>query len=263
VQSASATLPGTPLSQGMGSARAGGDTQPPLGPRRVASPNATQAVKSPGPRVSTKRVADDAPRSAPLAAAAVADVAPYEAETSSPSIAAALEAVLAEVRELRRAQDEMMEMLRARLSPGRVGDTDFEFEGLHEPEVRSSRRKSVLLVDDEEPTRVAVEKALERGEVPVRTVSDGNACLAAIAREKPDVIVLELGIGGTMAGKDVVNMIKATMEWVDIPIILYTRVPMDGQKEARQIHGADDYVAKGPGGPEAVLAKAISFFRRP
>ena len=129
--------------------------------------------------------------------------------------------------------------------------------------MRSSRRKSVLLVDDDEATRTQVESALTAGEVPVRTVSDGNRALAAIAEDKPDVIVLELGIGGAMAGKDVVNMIKATMEWVDIPIILYTRVPMEGQKEARQVHGADDFVAKGPGGPEAVLAKSIAFFRKP
>ena len=134
---------------------------------------------------------------------------------------------------------------------------------MQEPTVRSSRRKRVLLVDDDEATRGVVELVLKGGEVPVTVVGDGNSALASIAQDKPDVIVLELGIGGAMAGKDVVNMIKATMEWVDIPIILYTRVPMEGQKEARQIHGADDYVAKGQGGPEAVLAKAISFFRKP
>ena len=36
-----------------------------------------------------------------------------------------------------------------------------------------------------------------------------------------------------MAGKDVVNMIKATMEWVDIPIVLYTRAAIANQKDAR------------------------------
>jgi len=32
-------------------------------------------------------------------------------------------------------------------------------------------------------------------------------------------------------------MIKATMEWVEIPIVLWTRAPVQNQKEARQIHG--------------------------
>ena len=58
---------------------------------------------------------------------------------------------------------------------------------------------------------------------PRRAVADGQRRLAAIAEEKPDVIALELAPGGSMGGKDVINMIKATMEWVDIPIILYTR----------------------------------------
>jgi CheY-like chemotaxis protein len=176
-----------------------------------------------------------------------------------------VDTILAEVRAVRRTQDEILEILRARGESGpgpSRGPSMDDFEGLHEPVVRSNRRKRVLVVDDDEGTRGAVESALGAGEVPVTVVGDGNSALASIARDKPDVIVLELGIGGAMAGKDVVNMIKATMEWVDIPIILYTRVPMDGQKEARQIHGADDYVAKGAGGPEAVLAKAVAFFRK-
>jgi DNA-binding response OmpR family regulator len=98
--------------------------------------------------------------------------------------------------------------------------------------------------------------------VPVRAVTDGNAALAAIAEDKPDVIIIELDIGGTMGGKDVINMIKATMEWVDIPIVLYTRLPIESQREARQIHGADELVNKGPTSAEALLARTIALFRR-
>ena len=109
------------------------------------------------------------------------------------------------------------------------------------PVVRSRRRKTVLLVDDDAATRSEAKAALESGRGPRRARwATATAGLAAIAKEKPDVIVLELDLGGAMAGKDVVNMIKATMEWVDIPIVLYTRMPIESQKEARQIHGADE-----------------------
>jgi DNA-binding response OmpR family regulator len=64
-----------------------------------------------------------------------------------------------------------------------------------------------------------------------------------------------------MAGKDVINMIKATMEWVDIPIVLWTREAVSNQKEARQIHGADELVPKSAG-PAALVARIISIFRR-
>jgi DNA-binding response OmpR family regulator len=97
--------------------------------------------------------------------------------------------------------------------------------------------------------------------VPVRAFATGNAAVREIANEKPDVIVIELGIAGDMAGKDVINMIKATMEWVDIPIVLYTREAVDSQKEARQIHGADEIVKKSSGA-EALVACVITLFRR-
>lgn len=249
------------------SVQAGAMTLPPsdspLGPRRVSSkPQPVAAAKTTA--ASPRRVGDDTARVA-KATAAAAIAAPFTAPgANTPATASAVDTVLAEVRAVRRMQEEILELLRGRGegsgAASRGGD---DFEGMIEPSVRSSRRKRVLLVDDDEGTRGALEAVLKGGEVPVTTVGDGNSALASIAQDKPDVIVLELGIGGAMAGKDVVNMIKATMEWVDIPIILYTRVPMEGQKEARQIHGADDYVAKGAGGPEAVLAKSIAFFRKP
>ena len=131
------------------------------------------------------------------------------------------------------------------------------------PPLRKRRRKTVLLVDDQEQTRKAALLALEAAEVPTRVVADGRAALEAIATEKPDVIAIELAIDGPMAGKDVINMIKATMEWVDIPIILYTRLPIASQKEARTLHGGDELVLKGPGSAEALVTRVIQVFRRP
>ena len=64
-----------------------------------------------------------------------------------------------------------------------------------------------------------------------------------------------------MGGKDLVNMVKATMEWVDIPIMLWTREAVANQKEARQIHGADEVVPKS-GGAAALVARVINVFRR-
>ena len=256
-QGANITLPpGTPMSRGNDPSATLAVPEGTLGPRPV--PSKTKGATAP------RRIGDDTTRVKPMAAAAPA-ATPFNAPPSNaPATAAAVEALLAEVRAVRKCQDEILEILHSRALP-RMGEAsmgDFDTPQEIAP-VRTSRRKSVLLVDDDEATRLALVETLTAGEVPLRTVNDGNRALAMIAEDKPDVIVLELGIGGAMAGKDVVNMIKATMEWVDIPIILYTRVPMEGQKEARQVHGADDFVAKGPGGPEAVLAKSIAFFRKP
>jgi CheY-like chemotaxis protein len=137
---------------------------------------------------------------------------------------------------------------------GETGDTTLS-------PIRTAARKSVVLVDDDADTRQAAMSELERADIPVRAFSDGNRALSAIAEDKPDVIILELAVGGDLGGKDLVNMIKATMEWVDIPVVLWTREPISNQKEARQIHGADEVVTKSLGAA-ALVARVITVFRR-
>jgi CheY-like chemotaxis protein len=190
-----------------------------------------------------------------------------------------LDMLLEEIRTVQATQDRILELLRARpsSSPGLPSMSEdsgaLSFPDIEAPEapaapgttpatpVRSRRRKTVILIDDDKATREAAVAALQTAEVPVRAVATGNDGLAAIAEAKPDVIVMELAVGGDMGGKDVVNMIKATMEWVDIPILLYTRVPIESQKEARTIHGADEFVLKSAGA-EALVARVITVFRK-
>jgi CheY-like chemotaxis protein len=127
--------------------------------------------------------------------------------------------------------------------------------------VRSRRRKTVLVVDDDPETQKQAVEQLQQADVPVRAVKSGKAALAAIAEEKPDVVAIEIGLSGDMAGKDLINMIKATMEWVDIPIVLWTREEVDSQKEARLKHGADEVVLKSSGA-DALVTRVITLFRR-
>ena len=216
-------------------------------------------------------------RSAPTPTAAAPSAGPPAAPPPQPAPVATasapvdtLEAVLSEIRAVRRTQEEILGLLRARgaVPPSDTPDGDLAF-GMPEeatetepPPLRSRRRKTVLLVDDDEATRQAAVVALTQAEVPTRAFADGNGAISGIAAEKPDVIVLELGLAGSMGGRDVVNVIKSTMEWVDIPIVLYTREPVASQKEARQVHGADEVVSKGPGSPAALVQRVISLFRR-
>jgi CheY-like chemotaxis protein len=195
---------------------------------------------------------------------------PAAAEAPAPdgALAEALRHVLGEIREVRKTQEQIVALLhaQARALPAREdGDEDegpFHGAIAAETPVRSRRRKSVLLIDDDAQTREEAAGAMLAAEIPARAVGDGNAAISAIAEDRPDVVVLELGMGGSMAGKDVVNVIKATMEWVDIPIVLYTRLPIASQKEARQLHGADELVPKAPNGVDALVKRVIALFRR-
>jgi CheY-like chemotaxis protein len=200
---------------------------------RPGSPEARAALAEvTPPRTQPRPVADDTHR----VLRSPREV-PRESEEASRGVArntaAGLEALMAEVQGLRRSQDEMLALLRAGSFPAgeRPGfDVARELGLPVTPTVRARQRKTVLIVDDDPETRLQTEAALDSAEIPFRSVVDGRAALAAIADDKPDVIVMELDIAGTMAGKDVINLIKATMQWVDVPIVLYTRAPITSQR---------------------------------
>ena len=175
---------------------------------------------------------------------------------------AMLEMLLSELQQLRANQERMLELLGGR--PVDRPASSALVEPPKEPDlqpVRSRQRKSVLLIDDDAETRDAAVAELEQADIPVRAVDDGNEALRLIAEDKPDVIALELALGGEMAGKDLINTVKATMEWVDIPIILWTSEAVTTQKEARVVHGADEVVQKSSGAA-ALVTRVITLFRR-
>ncbi len=194
------------------------------------------------------------------AAQAAEPPASPRAAPESGGTAATLEDVLRELQMLRATQMQILDLVGGGqpTSPSPEEGSPDETQVLSP--VRSRRKKTVLLVDDDSTTREAAEAELKRAAIPVRVVGEGNAALAAFAEEKPDVIALELSLGGDMGGKDLINMIKATMEWVDVPIILWTREPVFTQKEARQDHGADEVVNKASGAA-ALATRVITVFR--
>jgi CheY-like chemotaxis protein len=212
----------------------------------LSEDDTARVMRAPGPRDVPRAAGDDTARSVARNGAT-------------------LDQLMAEVKALRALQEETLALLREGGLSGageRRGHDVMDELGLPEaPAVRKRQRKTVVLLDDDVATRTATAAVLGAAEVPVRAFAEGRAAVSAIAEEKPDVIVMELDIAGSMAGKDVINLIKATMEWVDIPIVLYTRVPIAGQREARTIHGADDFVSK-QDGPEPLLARVVTHFRR-
>jgi CheY-like chemotaxis protein len=176
----------------------------------------------------------------------------------APAGPATIETILAEIQAVRRIQEQILDRL---VSAPKAEDRPVtgDFTAASRAAVRSAQRKTVLVIEEDGPSRDAVTNALRKAQVPTRAVSSGNEGLAEIAREKPDVMVIDLEMGGTMGGKDVIDLVKATMEWVDIPIILYGR---PGAAVDPQAHGADLLVSKGPGSADTLVERVVSFFRR-
>lgn len=168
---------------------------------------------------------------------------------AGPQAGAVFDMLLSELRAIKKTQEQILELLKERPA------SEVEHRG------GGSVQRTVLLVDDDPKTLKEAEAAL----LPlatVKTASDGNSALATLALEKPTAVVLELGISGSLAGRDLVNMMKATVEWVDIPIVLYTKLPLGQERDACQRHGADEIVPKGPGAGRALALKMGAILRR-
>ena len=226
------------------------------GARLVTRPSRAKQPTTPPPPTPSPALRTPPPPGPHPAAPLPPSAAP--AADRPPSLAETLEALVREVRALRQGQERVLALLESR-DATLGGDEDEQAPAL--APIRAGSRKSVVLIDDDPATREAALAELKRADVPVRAFTDGNSAISGIAEQKPDVIVLELGLDGQMAGKDVINMIKATMEWVDIPIVLWTRMGVANQKEARQVHGADELVPK-TAGTGALVGRVINIFRR-
>jgi two-component system KDP operon response regulator KdpE len=115
----------------------------------------------------------------------------------------------------------------------------------------------VLVIDDEPSILRALRINLSAREYDVTTAVDGTTGLAAVARDRPDVIILDLGLPD-MDGTEVIHGVRG---WTSIPIIVLTAWGQESQKVAALDAGADDYVTK-PFGMDELLARLRAAVRR-
>jgi len=115
----------------------------------------------------------------------------------------------------------------------------------------------VLVIDDEAPILQALRINLSARKYEVSTAADGAAGLAAMARDRPDVLILDLGLPD-MDGTDV---IKGVRGWTSTPIIVLSAWGQESKKVAALDAGADDYVTK-PFGMDELLARLRAAVRR-
>lgn len=118
----------------------------------------------------------------------------------------------------------------------------------------------ILVVDDEPDISALVAYQLARESYRVRTAASGPEALAAIDREVPDLVVLDLMLPG-MSGLEVLAEIRRREEIASLPVILLTarREEVDRVEGFRR--GADDYVAK-PFSPQELVLRVAAVLRR-
>jgi two-component system KDP operon response regulator KdpE len=116
---------------------------------------------------------------------------------------------------------------------------------------------AVLVIDDEPSIARALRINLRARGYDVHVAYDGTSGLAAMARERPDVVIVDLGLPD-MDGVDVINGIRG---WSNAPIIVLTARDQEPEKVLALDAGADDYVTK-PFGMDELLARIRAAERR-
>jgi two-component system OmpR family response regulator len=120
-----------------------------------------------------------------------------------------------------------------------------------------SERQHIVVVDDEAPAREMVAEYLRMHGFAV-TACDGGASLRrTIAKQKPDLIVLDLN----MPEEDGLSIIRVLKQQLAVPIIMLTATAGAIDRIVGLELGADDYLAK-PCELRELLARIRSVLRR-
>ena len=115
----------------------------------------------------------------------------------------------------------------------------------------------VLVVDDEIAIQRFLRVALNGEGFVVLEAATGQEALLALAQERPDLVLLDLGL----PDMDGVEVTRRLREWSQVPVIILSVREQEGDKIAALDAGADDYLSK-PFGVGELLARIRTILRR-
>jgi two-component system, OmpR family, KDP operon response regulator KdpE len=115
----------------------------------------------------------------------------------------------------------------------------------------------VLVVDDERAIRRYLHAALNAQGIEVIEASGGEEALRLVAVNRPDVIILDLGLPDL----DGVEVTRRLREWTEIPIVILSVREQESDKITALDAGADDYLTK-PFGTGELMARIRAALRR-
>jgi two-component system KDP operon response regulator KdpE len=108
----------------------------------------------------------------------------------------------------------------------------------------------VLVVDDELPIRRFLRTSLTAHGHVVFEAASGEEALRSVASDRPDLVILDLGL----PDGDGTNVVRRLREWTRLPIIILSVRDHESEKIAALDAGADDYLTK-PFGIDELMAR--------
>jgi DNA-binding response OmpR family regulator len=117
---------------------------------------------------------------------------------------------------------------------------------------------TIVVVEDDPNIADLLDMYLRREGFRVIQAMDGETGLARVAAEKPRLVILDVGLPGTIDGLDVCRQLRATS---DLPVLMLTARDGEIDRVLGLELGADDYVTK-PFSPRELVARVKAILRR-
>ena len=114
------------------------------------------------------------------------------------------------------------------------------------------KQATVLYVEDNEYNRKIVRQLLSRTTYRLVEAVDGEAALAMIRQETPDLVLMDVQLP-KMSGFDVTRALRAEAATATVPIIMVTSFALSGDDQRAMAAGASAYLAK-PYSPRDLMA---------
>jgi two-component system alkaline phosphatase synthesis response regulator PhoP len=107
----------------------------------------------------------------------------------------------------------------------------------------SSKKKKILVVDDEALTTELAKVFLEKYGFSVIIAEDGEAAISVANSEYPDLILLDVMLP-ELDGFAVCKKLKESEKFKNTPILMFTAKGLSSDIEEGEAVGADEYIVK-------------------
>ena len=108
---------------------------------------------------------------------------------------------------------------------------------------KHAKKKTILLVEDDAFVSDVYSARFKEEDVCFVLASDGREAMKKLKEDTPDVVLLDIMMP-YMDGMEVLEMMKKSDDWKDIPVLMLTNLSEKENIERAMKLGADDYIIK-------------------
>ncbi len=106
------------------------------------------------------------------------------------------------------------------------------------------KKRTILVVDDNEDVRRLVKKVLEMSGFKVNEAGDGESALRAIDEDVPDLVLMDIRLPGQFNGLETTSRLKDDARMQRVPIIALTASVLERDRQQALAAGCCGFIGK-------------------